>query len=94
MELSQADVDNPIMAMVSLSMMLDPSSVQTIIEKMEVVRDSLTSSVEEENALEEQAIRENDYTLNEIFNAMQALIREKGSDDEALQETIQSRDME
>lgn len=36
---------------------MDPSSLQTIIEKMEVVRDSLLSSVEEENALEEQAIR-------------------------------------
>lgn len=39
-------------------------------------------------------IKENDYTLNEIFNAMQALTREKASDDEALQETISSRDLQ
>lgn len=93
-ELAKVGPANPILALVSLSSMMDPSSLQTIIEKMEVVRDSLLSSVEEENALEEQAIRENDYTLNEIFNAMQALTREKASDDEALQETISSRDLQ
>lgn len=37
--------------------MMDSRSIQTIIEKMEVVRDSLITSVDEETALEEQAIR-------------------------------------
>ena len=43
--------------------MMEPRSIQTIIEKMEVVRDSLITSVDEETALEEQAIRVNYFYL-------------------------------
>lgn len=52
-QLSKQGADNPIIALVSMSSMMDPASLQTIIEKMEVVRDSLTTSVEEETYLEE-----------------------------------------
>jgi hypothetical protein len=36
---------------------LDPTSIQTIIEKMEAIRDSLIASVEQEEELEARAKR-------------------------------------
>ncbi|CAD8143395.1 unnamed protein product [Paramecium octaurelia] len=93
-QLANSGPSNPILALVQVTSMMDSRSIQTIIEKMEVVRDSLITSVDEETALEEQAIRDNDVTLNEIFNAMQALTREKAADDESLQDTIRTRDQQ
>ena len=66
---------------------------------MEMVRDSLVGSVDEETILEEQNIRvriylykDNDVLMNEIFNDIQAIQREKAADEQSLAETIMNRD--
>lgn len=51
-QLSKIGQDNPITSMVSLTSSLEPVAVQTLIEKMEDIRDSLIESVRIEDEAE------------------------------------------
>jgi hypothetical protein len=56
-ELAKVGGDNPIVSLVALTTSLDPTAIQTIIEKMEVIRDSLIASIEQEEELENRSKR-------------------------------------
>lgn len=91
--MSQIGAENPITALIALSAALDPTSIQTVIEKMEVIRDSLLVSVEQEEELERVSKRDFDITMNNIFNALETLTREKSIDEGYLEECIRGRDV-
>ena len=93
-QLSQIGAENPITALIALSAALDPTSIQTVIEKMEVIRDSLLVSVEQEEELERVSKRDFDITMNNIFNALETLTREKSIDEGYLEECIRGRDVQ
>lgn len=51
-QLAKIGQDNPITSMVALTSSLEPTAVQTLIEKMEDIRDSLIESVRIEDEAE------------------------------------------
>lgn len=80
--------------MVALTSTLEPTAVQTLIEKMEAIRDSIKESIRIEEEAEAKNARDTDTILAAIFNAIESLTREKSGDEEALQETIRNRDIQ
>ncbi|CAD8107159.1 unnamed protein product [Paramecium sonneborni] len=93
-QLAKIGEENPITAMVALTSTLEPTAVQTLIEKMEAIRDSIKESIQAEEEAEAKNARDTDTILAAIFNAIESLTREKASDEEALQETIRNRDIQ
>ena len=60
---------------------------------MESIRDSLMASVEEEDDLERASSSDSDAILNNIFNALETLTREKSADEASLEENIRGSDI-